>query len=699
MEIEVEQIRKLCDFTSQGTSIYDLSKAAEHFGFHTLIASIEFSALSDAPLPAIIWWNQNHFIVLQKVKNNKVYIYDPSFGAIKYSKDEFEKKWAVDEKKGYILLLEPSIGLKKENQRDNRKKKNNDALKYYLNYLKSFRKYYFLLLLILFVGIILQFLLPFLSQAVIDQGIVLQNVQLINIILIAQLTIQFSQLCTNIIRAWLYLNIGMRASLRTISNYLLKLLQLPISFFGTRKVGDILQRIDDNKRVERFITGVFTETLFGLISIIVFSIVLLIYNFYLFLVFILGSAIYIAWILVFQNQRKKLDVNLFEKNGESRSRLIELIESAQEIKLNNIEQERRWDWEKLQVSIFKDQKKSLVFSQIQSTGGFFINETKNIILSFLSATAVMKGDITLGEMVSVQYIIGQLNVPLNRLVDFFQQYLMSNLSINRLLQIFKVDEEEKVDNLVGLLPEKLDLKLFNVNFSYNSNSVKERVLENINLRIKEGEITAIVGESGSGKSTLLKLLLKLYPEYNGQIKIGGIELRQIQGEWWRNQCSSVLQDSYIFSDSIIYNITLTDKVDYKKLMDAVNKSQIKYFIESLPLGYNTKIGREGMGLSQGQRQRILMARALYKNSRILFLDEATNALDSKNENIILKNLREVYTGKTVIVVAHRLSTVREANMIYVMKKGKIVEYGNHDFLIAKKGYYFNLIENQLEINN
>ena len=766
-DIELEQIRKLCDFSAQGTSIYDLSKAAEAFEFNTIITHIPFKALYEAPLPAIVWWNQNHFIVVERVKRDKVYVIDPSAGRLRYTRQQFEEKWLVSdgsrslneavsersqtaearslsdtstplsdhtstplsdrastmvgersrttlsnhtstmvgersrttlndqEKKGYALLLEPTF--EKPRKKRNNKESNHNT-KYYVAYFRSFKKYYALVWLVLIIGVVLQFLLPFLSQTMIDQGINQQNLQLINIILVAQLVIQSSTLINTFIRSWLYMHIGIRASLRTVSNYLLKLLRLPILFFSTRRVGDILQRIDDNKRIESFITGVLTETLFGFITIFVFGIVLFIYNWKLFTVFFAGSIIYIIYILIFQQQRKKLDVAMFDKYSESRSRLIEIIESAQEIKLNNLTQIKRWEWEKVQVAIFKNQKKMLAFTQTQSGGAFFINEIKNIILSYIAAVSVVSGQISFGEMVAVQYIIGQLNVPVSRLVNFIQQFQMSNLSLNRLLQIFQLDDEQVVETMLPVMPEEKNIDIYNLSFSYSPINNKERVINKITMHIKAGQVTAIVGESGSGKSTLLKLMLKLYGDYNGQIKIGGLMLNQLNDDWWHNQCSAVLQDSYIFSETILYNICLSDKVDYNRLIEAVEKACIRRFIETLPAGYNTKIGKEGTGLSQGQKQRILIARAMYKNAPVLFLDEATNALDSQNEKRILDNLNEFYQGKTVVVVAHRLSTVRNADMIYVLKKGKIVEFGNHEHLIEREGPYYNLVKNQLELS-
>ncbi len=695
-DIELEQIRKLCDFTAQGTSIYDLSKAAEAFEFNSIITQIPFEALYEAPLPAIVWWNQKHFIVVERVKGDTVYVIDPSVGRLRYTRQEFEGKWTVfGDKKGYALLLEPTFEKPKKSSNN---KESNYNTKYYLAYFRTFKKYYALVGLILVIGVVLQFLLPFLSQIMIDQGINLQNIQLINIILIAQLVIQSSTLINTFIRSWLYMHIGIRASLRTVSNYLLKLLRLPISFFSTRRVGDILQRIDDNKRIESFITGILTETLFGFITIFVFGIVLFIYNWKLFVVFFVGSIIYIIYILFFQQQRKKLDMAMFEKLGESRSRLIEIIESAQEIKLNNLTQKKRWEWEKVQVDIFKSQRKMLAFTQTQSGGAFFINEIKNIILSYIAAVSVVSGQITFGEMVAVQYIIGQLNVPVSRLVVFFQQFQLSNLSLSRLLQIFQLDDEQLIETMLPVMPEEKTIEISNLNFSYASKNNKELVIKNVTMQIKANQVTAIVGESGSGKSTLLKLMLKLYSEYSGQIKVGGFMLNQLNDDWWHNQCSAVLQDSYVFSETILYNICLTDKPDYSRLINAVEKACIRSFIESLPAGYNTKIGKEGTGLSQGQKQRILMARAMYKNAPVLFLDEATNALDSQNEKKILNNLYEFCQGKTVVVVAHRLSTVRHADMIYVLKKGKIVESGNHEELVGCKGAYYNLVKNQLELS-
>jgi ATP-binding cassette, subfamily B, bacterial len=696
----LQKLRQLAHITREGVSLLGLSEAAEAIGFRTIGARITLEQLAEAPKPCIVHWDQEHFVVVHNYRKGVVHVADPAFGLIKYSEEEFKKHWLATvrqgEQKGICLLLEPTpafFGLEgEEADRGN--------LRYLLKYLRPHRKLVVQLVLGFLAGSIIQLIFPFLTQSIVDVGINTQDINFIYLILAAQMMLFFSRMTVDFIRSWILLHISTRINISIISDFLIKLMKMPIGFFDTKMIGDLLQRIGDHKRIERFLTSQSLGVLFSVFNIVIFSIVLVIYNVPIFLIFFFGSLLYIGWIFLFLRKRRELDYKRFVQLSDNQSKLIQLINGMQEIKLNNYERQKRWEWERIQARLFKVNVKSLSIQQYQQAGSVFINESKNIVITVLAATAVVNGHMTLGMMLAVQYIIGQMNSPLDQLIEFMQVSQDAKISLERLGEIHnQKDEEQGQTEKLDTLPVSSDIIISDLVFQYEGPS-SPKVLDNINLVVPRGKVTAIVGTSGSGKTTLVKLMLGFYPPVSGSIRIGDAELAAYKQHWWRAKCGAVMQDGFIFSDTIANNITVGDEVvDKQRLNYAVRMANIQEYIEALPLKYNTKIGPEGIGLSQGQKQRILIARAIYKNPEFIFFDEATNALDANNEKVILENLDEFFSGKTVVVVAHRLSTVKNAHQIVVLEKGNIVEMGNHDELTQKKGAYYHLVKNQLELGN
>lgn len=695
----IEDLREKSYITREGVSLLGISDAAESVGFRSIGVRITIEQLvKEAPLPCVVHWDQEHFVVVYKAKKGKVYVADPAFGKLDYTEAEFKQHWLATvskgEQKGIGLLLEPTP----EFYAGEDEKVNRTGFKFLLNYLKPYRKLVIQLLLGFLIGSLIQLILPFLTQSVVDIGINNQDVSFIYLILIAQLVLFISRMSVEFLRSWILLHISTRINISIISDFLTKLMRLPLGFFDTKLVGDILQRIDDHQRVERFLTAQSLGILFSLFSLVVFAIVLAIYSMTIFFIFVVGSLLYFFWVYIFMKKRRVLDYKRFAQLSDNQSKLIQLITGMQEIKLNNFEKEKRWEWERIQARLFRVNVKSLALEQYQDAGSVFINETKNIFITIIAATSVINGSITLGMMLAVMYMIGQMNSPLKQLVSFMHIAQDARISLERLSEIHEKEDEERPDAAKAtILPENKSIVISGLAFRYEGPR-SPKVLNNIDLQIKASETTAIVGVSGSGKTTLVKLLLGFYDPLEGEIKIGGTRLNNYAQKMWRQKCGVVLQDGYIFSDTIAQNIALTSgSIDKERLLNAVRMANIQDYIETLPLGYNTKIGQEGVGLSQGQKQRILIARAIYKDPEYLFFDEATNALDANNEKVIMQNMEQFSKGKTVIVVAHRLSTVRNAGQIVVLDKGEIVEKGKHEDLIAKKGKYFHLVKDQLEL--
>jgi ATP-binding cassette subfamily B protein len=549
-------------------------------------------------------------------------------------------------------------------------------------------------------GSLLQLIFPFLTQSVVDVGINTQNLNFVYLVLIAQLVLFIARMATDFIRGWILLHISTRINISLISDFLIKLMKLPVGFFDTKLIGDLMQRIGDHHRIENFLTSETLNILFSFFNIIIFGAVLAFYSWTIFFIFLVGSSLYIGWILLFMKKRRELDFKRFQQSADNQSNLFQLITGMQEIKLNNCEKQKRWEWERIQVKLFKISIKGLALNQYQQAGSVFFNEGKNILISIIAATLVIKGEMTLGMMMAVQYITGQLNSPIAQMITFLQSMQDAKISLERLGEIHEKENEEDADQpKITMLPENKDIHIENLMFQYEGPH-SPKVLDTINLHIPQNKITAIVGSSGSGKTTLLKLMLGFYPPIEGKVLVGKTGLENYSQRLWREKCGVVMQDGFIFSDSIANNIAVSDEtVDRQKLLDAVKVANIQEFVEELPLSYNTKIGQEGSGISQGQKQRMLIARAIYKNPDYIFLDEATNALDANNEKVIMENLQEFFKGRTVVVVAHRLSTVKNADQIVVLDKGKIVELGTHIELAAKKGAYYELVKNQLELGN
>ena len=701
----LETLRELTWKTREGVSLLTISDAAEKIGFRTQGARIVWEMLQEVPLPIILHWNQDHFVVLYKIKKGRkglqFYISDPAHGLVVYEKDEFLKSWASTQKDGVpagiALLLEPTSEFYSEEG----EKVNKTGFRYLFGYLKPYRRLISQLILGFLTGSILSLIFPFLTQAIVDVGITTNNLSFIVLVLVAQLVLTISQTAVGFIRSWIMLHTSTRISISLISDFLIKLMKLPIRFFDTKLIGDLRQRIDDNERIQNFLTRNLVSMSFGVFTFVIYSFVLAYYDWLILFIFYFGSTLYVAWILLFLKKRKVLDYKQFSIAAANQSNIYQLITGMQEIKLNNCEKQKRWEWERIQARLFKVSVKGLMLGQNQQAGSIFINQVKNILISFLAAKAVIEGNMTLGMLVAVQYIIGQLNAPLNEFIGFIRAGQDAKISLERLGEIHNKEEEEEDRELFKNfeLPQNRSIHVDGVSFHYEGPK-SPRVLNNIKLKIPQNKVTAIVGASGSGKTTLIKLLLGFYQPNEGRIEIGGIGLNQFSMEMWRSNCGVVMQDGFIFSDTISNNIAVgEDFPNREKLFHAVKTANIEEFIESLPLRYNTKIGQEGVGLSQGQKQRILIARAIYKNPEFLFFDEATNALDANNEKVIIENLDKVFEGKTVITVAHRLSTVKNADQIMVLEKGEIAEVGTHDELTKKKGAYYNLVKNQLELGS
>lgn len=697
----IDNIRKLSDIGKTGVSLLGITRAAESLGIKAIGGKIPFATITKAgALPCIVHWKKSHFLIVYKVTKSKVYVSDPASGLVKFTKKEFIDNWAFSNVNsapiGVALFLQPTP---KFYQQEDSPKSPSIGLNYLWNNIWHYKKLVIQLLLGVFAGSIIQLIFPLLTKSLIDVGIKNQSFQLITLILIGQLSLSIGQFFIELIRGWVLLHITSRVNISIISDFLHKLMKLPLSFFDTKLTGDLLQRIEDHKRIESLLTGNSLNTIFSLVNLVIFSGLIMYYSPVIFAVFIFGSSVYFIWILFFLRKRKQLDFKKFEAKAQNQSKILQIINGIQEIKINDSGTPKIWDWERVQAILFKLNTKSMNLEQHQKIGALLINQTKDIVIIYLSAMGVLRGEMSLGEMMAIQFIIGQMNSPISQMALFMQVAQDAKISIERIGQIHVIENEESAGRgYQKFLPSTRHLQLENVSFSY-SGTGNNYIIKDLDLNIPEGKVTAIVGTSGSGKTTLLKLLLRIYDPSAGRITIGGLtDFNAVSPMYWREKCGVVMQDGFIFSDTIVSNIVMGDEeIDDERLSRALNVANLNEFVANLPLGLNTKIGTDGKGTSGGQKQRILIARVVYKNPDYIFLDEATSALDANNEKVIIERLNSFYKGKTVMVVAHRLSTVKNADKIIVLNNGSIVEQGQHLELVANKGYYYELIKNQLDL--
>ena len=700
-EYSSEYLSRLCFATNEGVSLLGMSEAAERLGLHTICGRLGPEQLRNMPLPCILHWNQNHFVVLYRISKNgkKFYIADPGKGLLTRSAEEMEEHWVSTHSeggdKGVAMLIEttPAFYDRMKNSGDCGE---NRSFRFLFGYLKKYRKNFGQIAVGLALGCLLQLVLPFLTQAIVDVGIKNKDIGFVWLVLLGQLMLTLSRTALDFIRR-LLLHISMRVNISLVSDFFIKLLKLPMSFFDTKLMGDLMQRMNDHARVNSFLTGQTLGVAFSMLSLVVFGAVLLMYNMLIFIIFVVGSAIYALWIMAFLRRRKVLDYELFEQQAINNNKTYEFITSMQEIKLQDCRRRRRWEWEDTQADLFNVQMKSLKLQQTEEAGSIFINELKNIVITVVSATAVIHGDLTLGMMLAVQYIIGQLNAPVEQLMSFLYSLQDVKISLERINEIHKAQDENAVGHDLIPRPEPMTIRLEHISFKYDPHS-PHKTIDDVSIEIPRGKVTAIVGASGSGKTTLIKLMLGYYSVSEGRITIGGTDIARLNLDAWRRRCGVVMQEGVIFSESIARNIAVDDgDIDTERMAKAAETACIKDYIMSLPLKFDTKIGHDGNGLSQGQKQRILIARAVYKDPDFIFLDEATNSLDANNEKKIVENLDSFYKDRTVVIVAHRLSTVKNAERIIVIDKGRVAETGTHESLTRQKGMYYQLVKNQLEL--
>ena len=700
----------MCYLDRGGSPLLGVNDAAERIGFRCMGVKSTFDKFATGGIfPCIVHWRGDHYVVVYKTKikkkngrwKGKIYVADPAFRKVVYTVEEFLEGWISDveegEKKGIFLLLVPTLDFFQPDIHSGKNPK--VKLSFFYSYIKPYKKAFVQVILGMLIGLLFSFIFPFLSQSVVDLGILSNNLNFVYLVLASQLILSVSELGIGFIQSWIFLHVSSRISIALISDYIAKVLNLQMRFFTTKSTGDIMQRIGDHGRIQRFFTGTTLGVAFSFVSFFVFACILAYYNLRMLLIFAAGHALYVAWVLSFLKIRRELDYKYFDKAARNQSSLIEIITGAEEIKLSGAEQKMRNKWESIQAELFKLGIKGLSIGQIQSVGSFFFSNITNITLSAYSAYLVINGEITLGMMMALSYILGQLKGPVGAFIGFVHSLQDAKISLERLGEVhLQKDENRDNESKVNeLSPQSRDIYLNNVTYGYYGEKIAP-VLKNVSIVIPHNKITAIVGESGSGKTTLVKLLLGYFEPLEGEILIGKTNLKNLNTKYWRSQCAAVMQDGFVFSATVAENIAISaDMIDKERLYDASVIANFHEFVEQMPMGYNTKIGETGSGISQGQRQRLLIARSVYKDPSFIFLDEATNALDANNEKIVIDNLNRFLSKRTAVIVAHRLSTVKHADQIIVLDKGAVAETGTHHELLELKGVYYNLIKNQLEL--
>jgi ATP-binding cassette subfamily B protein len=691
----MKYLRDLCNTTREGVSLLDIAKASEAIGFRSLALRATYDDLyTKFPLPCILHWNYAHFVVLYRITRKAAYISDPQIGLVKYRTSEFCRSWKRNEERGYILVLEPGHRLYKNDITATSGKVRN-----YLNYLIPYKRFLIQVFFGMVMGVFVSLLFPLITQSIVDIGIETKDFDFIHILIVASIVLTISSTLSNFIQSRMMLFVADRVSVSMASDFIIKIMKLPISFFERKMISDVLARIADQNRIQSFILDSLLSVSIAVLSFCVYGIILIGFDFQIFLFYTLGTILYVAWIFLFIKRRKELDYKLFDAAVVNQNEVIQLIDGIHEIKINNLQYKKKSDWEHSRIAIVDLNMKMLNLSQLQNVGTVIIDKLKNIFVTLFSAEAVISGEITLGMMLAVQYIIGQMNGPVGMLIGYVQSYQDAQISLERVNEVTR-EEKEEVKS-VGLplpIPESLSIKVEGLSFAYHPHIPK--VLNNISLEIPAGKMTAIVGASGSGKSTLIKLLLRFYDGYDGKIIVGqNTDLKSIDIDEWRANCGSILQQGKIFNDTILKNIVLDDDdIDIPRMEHAIDAANLREFINEQPLKLYTMLGYGGHGISGGQAQRLLIARALYKQPTFIFLDEATNSLDAKNEREITQHLLENFQGRTVVVIAHRLSTIKTADQIIVLDKGKVMETGTHDSLLVDGNYYLQLINNQLEVS-
>lgn len=697
-EFSVSYLAKKCYKKRTGTSLLNLKDSAEELGFECAGINTTFKRLIELnSFPYIIHWNQSHYVVLCSIERDVFCVADPSKGLLNYKKEVFLKCWSGikndETKTGIALVLRPTRAFYEQEE------VKEEAIKFksLFSYILPYKSYVLKIFFGLIIAGLISMALPFITQLVVDNGIQNKNLKFVTLLFFAQLMLIISQSFNNFVQNWLLLHITSRISVSLVSNFLDKLMKLRISFFDSKMIGDIIQRINDYERIEIFLTSSLISIITILVTFVIFGSVILKYSFVILLIFFIGSIIYVSWVLLLMKKRAVIDYMKFQETALNYSNIIQIINGIQDIKLNNCEKKKRWEWEKIQIKLHEVTMSGLKLSQTQQIGGNMIDHIKNILISFVSAGFVIDGDLSIGMFFAIQFTVGQLNVPLYQLVGLMQSWQDVKLSLKRINEIYGNEEEENDSVAEMNLVSGMDIKFDNVSFRYGgANSTL--VLNNISCVIPHNQVTAIVGASGSGKTTLLKLILGYYNPSEGEIMLDNESLAYINKGCWRGKCAIVMQESFIFSDTIKGNIGLSDdEPDMNRVIMASKIANIDSFVTSLPMGYETRIGAEGQSLSTGQKQRLLIARAVYKDANYIFLDEATNSLDATNEKGIMSNLNLHFRSKTVLIIAHRLSTVKKADNIIVLNNGRISEMGKHSNLIRKKGYYYTLVKDQLEL--